>query len=203
MPVNPDDWLESRDFYKCLTVAFANYFSGHHYLKSIVFDATQGNVEKVEKYFNWKFRKSLHLYNVLNFGWKEIKSAFEPLDFPLNTPGEAWIFLIGEEADYSISNSIEKTPHQKLYRMWLTYRKLQDNQHVSNEKISLFQKFIGEVERKCNYKHPTHIIYLEIFLGACRAAKNNKILQSELQQYDIAHRELMNFMAKNLQHLRR
>jgi hypothetical protein len=195
-----EDWLNSKNFYKCLQLAFTNYFTGHHYLEGITFDENSISLTKLKKFFDFKFRKYLHLYNILNFGWSNIEATFKDVIFPLKTPGKAWEYIIRDEAKYRESNPIKRTPPKKLYRIWLTHKKIIAKEPISEEKIKLFEQFIKEVQRKNKNQFPTYLIYLNIFLGACEVSKDEIVL-NELNQYTIVDRELIDLVAKNLQYV--
>ncbi len=97
LPVKPSEaqierWHEIKRNWTVLKMALENFFSGRYILEDI--PIKKGDTA----HFELIVRRYLKLYELLNWGWRDIENFYAGIEIPASNPGQAFAYILEEKA---------------------------------------------------------------------------------------------------------
>jgi hypothetical protein len=197
-PEELQKFVENKGFWQSLKQALGNYFSAKHILEEIIVESPVG-----QAILEVKINKYLTLYNMLNWGWNDIKQTFEDTLLPGNTPGELFSYILENEACYRLADTKKPLDPQILYRGWCQYKKCIDSDKVENKQdVAKLNKLITRLKRQReklegNAELPEHILLTSLCLDVCLKSKN-KFVKSKAKGYEQAKKDHLDMISRQL-----
>lgn len=181
-------YFKSKYFWKSLEKMCSNYFSGNALFEDIETDDTNNLVlTNVFDYY-------LSFYNLITFGWYEIKPELSMVfDFlKLDSPGNVLIYVMSSEAKRWTEIKTLAEP-QTLYKA--SYAVSSKNSFTAEKWVRRVEKQTGRT--RSNIPNSEHIIYLCVQIGMVSKTKSFRKKAETMQSCtDKRHQHILKYLRK-------
>ena len=173
-------WHRIKRIWILIKIALSNYFSGNHTLEGLA-EELNGDpsfiASVIERY--------LALYDLLNWGWPNIKKFFEGVRMPADRPGDAFRYILQGKATDQVLNPGEVSS-RAVYDGWKQYLKclgLENQGKLSAQEQRKFESLVNRVLKKSPQPMPEYLFFLNACLEACRQSKDKRV-KRKLKDYE-------------------
>jgi hypothetical protein len=173
-------WHRIKRVWTLIKIALSNYFSGNHTLEGLA-EELNGDpsfmASAIERY--------LALYDLLNWGWPDIKNFFKGIEMPAERPGDAFRYILEGKAVDQVLNP-GKVSSRALYDGWKQYLKclgLENQGKLTAQEKCKFESLANRVLKKSPEPMPEYLFFLNACLEACRQSKDKRV-RRKLKDYE-------------------